>query len=118
MNEFFSNFVPFSNNGFVYFERGEESDYSIDSSSESVGYEEEEPEQGLYSEQIEMLPRYTYLKRLGVDDQCAVCISSIKHNETVRRLPCHHVFHCECIDEWLKRKAACPVCRDQIDDLI
>lgn len=48
MNEFFSNFVPFSNNGFVYFERGEESDYSIDSSSESVGYEEEEPEQGLY----------------------------------------------------------------------
>ena len=32
MNDFFSNFVPFSNNGFVYFERGEDSDYSIDSS--------------------------------------------------------------------------------------
>jgi hypothetical protein len=108
MSEFFSNFVPFSNNGFVYFERGEDSSYSAHSSDESLGYDEEAEEMGLYDEQIELLPRHLYSKRGGTDEQCTICISSIRHNEMVRRLPCQHIFHSECIDHWLKKKALCP----------
>jgi len=39
------------------------------------------------------LPQFSYIKRLGGDDQCAICINSIKHQEIVRRLPCQHIFH-------------------------
>lgn len=38
----------------------------------------------------------------------------LKNNDEVKRLYCEHIFHGECIDEWLRRKSACPVCRDSL----
>ncbi|MBA0761375.1 hypothetical protein Gotri_024030, partial [Gossypium trilobum] len=36
--------------------------------------------------------------------------------ETIRTIPdCTHYFHANCIDEWLKLNAACPVCRNTPD---
>ncbi|XP_024992546.1 putative RING-H2 finger protein ATL21A [Cynara cardunculus var. scolymus] len=54
-------------------------------------------------------------KRLpGHDDaSCAICLSEYNVKETVRCIPeCRHCFHAECIDEWLKLKGTCPVCRN------
>jgi hypothetical protein len=48
MNDFFSNFFPISSNGFVYFERAEDESYSLNSSDESVGYDEDSNQHGLY----------------------------------------------------------------------
>ena len=31
--------------------------------------------------------------------------------ETVRILPCSHAFHAECVDQWLKEKDTCPMCK-------
>ena len=33
-----------------------------------------------------------------------------------RELPCHHIFHDECIRPWLKINASCPVCRFKIEE--
>eukprot|EP00928_Gymnodinium_smaydae_P056735 TRINITY_DN40060_c0_g1_i1.p1 TRINITY_DN40060_c0_g1~~TRINITY_DN40060_c0_g1_i1.p1 ORF type:complete len:625 (+),score=140.50 TRINITY_DN40060_c0_g1_i1:271-1875(+) len=52
--------------------------------------------------------------REGVEDQdqqCVVCLCDFAPDDRVRRLPCRHVFHCACIDEWLGRDAHCPLCR-------
>ncbi|MBA0761379.1 hypothetical protein Gotri_024033, partial [Gossypium trilobum] len=36
--------------------------------------------------------------------------------ETIRTIPdCNHYFHANCIDEWFKLNAACPVCRNTPD---
>ncbi|KAG5056118.1 hypothetical protein AAZX31_03G219600 [Glycine max] len=44
--------------------------------------------------------------------ECAVCLCEFEDTETLRLLPkCDHVFHPECIDEWLSSHTTCPVCR-------
>ena len=42
--------------------------------------------------------------------QCRVCLSAYSVGHFVRRLPCDHKFHKECIDNWLLHQhARCPV---------
>lgn len=44
--------------------------------------------------------------------ECAVCLCEFEDTETLRLIPkCDHVFHPECIDEWLSSHTTCPVCR-------
>ncbi|GLT94982.1 hypothetical protein SLE2022_126890 [Rubroshorea leprosula] len=44
--------------------------------------------------------------------ECAVCLSEFEDHETLRLIPkCDHVFHSDCIDEWLASHTTCPVCR-------
>ena len=43
--------------------------------------------------------------------QCSICLVNFKENEIVRRLPCKHYFHTDCICTWLRQKSTCPVCR-------
>jgi len=47
--------------------------------------------------------------------QCMVCLSDFADGEDVRRLPCGHVFHAPCIDEWLRRCTDCPICKANVD---
>ncbi|GFY84090.1 RING/U-box superfamily protein [Actinidia rufa] len=44
---------------------------------------------------------------------CPICLSEYRPKETLRSIPeCQHCFHADCIDEWLRRNATCPVCRN------
>ncbi|XP_057187272.1 RING finger protein 150a isoform X3 [Triplophysa rosa] len=47
-------------------------------------------------------------------DNCAVCIEDYKPNDVVRILPCHHVFHKNCVDPWLLEHRTCPMCKINI----
>ena len=37
------------------------------------------------------------------EDVCPICLIEFEEDEDVRNLPCHHLFHVPCVDEWLKR---------------
>ncbi|KAI7725277.1 hypothetical protein M8C21_026075 [Ambrosia artemisiifolia] len=52
--------------------------------------------------------------RLPNDDKaCVICLSDYKAKESLRTIPeCNHYFHADCIDEWLRLNATCPVCRN------
>ncbi|KVH90007.1 RING-H2 finger protein ATL22-like [Cynara cardunculus var. scolymus] len=58
--------------------------------------------------------------RLPNDDgTCAICLSDYKPKESLRTIPeCNHYFHADCIDEWLKLNATCPVCRNSPESLM
>jgi len=49
-------------------------------------------------------------------ESCAVCLSDFEAGEKLRKLPCDHLFHLECIDTWLKRNKVCPLCVHDIQD--
>lgn len=48
-------------------------------------------------------------------DKCTICLSEFEIEEDVRRLPCMHLFHVECVDQWLGQNKRCPICRVDIE---
>ncbi|XP_067941335.1 E3 ubiquitin-protein ligase arkadia-A-like isoform X2 [Watersipora subatra] len=52
------------------------------------------------------------------DDKCTICISEYETDENVRRLPCLHLFHRDCVDQWLNSNKRCPMCRVDIEATI
>ncbi|KAF6135824.1 hypothetical protein GIB67_028143 [Kingdonia uniflora] len=45
---------------------------------------------------------------------CVVCLDEFLHGMEITRMPCHHIFHGECIVSWLHLKNECPLCRFQM----
>ncbi|KAK1626855.1 hypothetical protein QYE76_001170 [Lolium multiflorum] len=43
---------------------------------------------------------------------CAVCLGDYDRGDVLRVLPgCDHSFHRPCVDQWLRLRPSCPVCR-------
>ncbi|KAI4099773.1 MAG: hypothetical protein LQ339_005795 [Xanthoria mediterranea] len=47
---------------------------------------------------------------------CPICLDDfIPQETTVRSLPCHHIYHPECVDPFLLRNSSlCPVCKSKV----
>ena len=41
--------------------------------------------------------------------------TEFEEEEDVRRLPCMHLFHVTCVDQWLGLNKRCPICRVDIE---
>lgn len=48
-------------------------------------------------------------------ETCTICSIEFKDNDFVRYLPCFHVFHVQCIDQWIGIKQDCPNCKIPFD---
>lgn len=48
-------------------------------------------------------------------DSCCICCSEYSQDEEYSTLKCGHSFHSGCIEEWVKYKKVCPVCRKKIE---
>ena len=48
-------------------------------------------------------------------DKCTICLCEFDDGEDVRRLPCMHLFHVSCVDQWLTLNKRCPICRVDIE---
>ncbi|KAK2920207.1 E3 ubiquitin-protein ligase Arkadia isoform X1 [Channa argus] len=49
------------------------------------------------------------------EEKCTICLSVLEEGEDVRRLPCMHLFHQLCVDQWLLTNKKCPICRVDIE---
>lgn len=52
-----------------------------------------------------------FLKRMGRDEQCSICINEFEVNESIYVLACGHMYHCQCLTPWLLTNNTCPLCR-------
>jgi len=86
--------------------------------------EEEHPEelddlqhQGASWELIDSMPIVTHVLVDSdvAQDTCVVCLSDFDDGQSLRRLPCCHMFHQGCIDEWLSRRKSCPLCLQDVE---
>lgn len=49
------------------------------------------------------------------EQSCCICLETFAAGNSVRRLPCRHLFHATCIDEWLTTSSdICPECNQQV----
>jgi len=53
-------------------------------------------------------------KKLTDEYRCVICLSDFEIEEKVSALPCCHTFHTNCLDNWLKQKRECPVCKYEV----
>lgn len=49
---------------------------------------------------------------------CAICLENFDSSSEVKQLPiCHHVFHSNCLMEWLRQHDSCPMCRTNLSSM-
>jgi len=76
--------------------------------------EVDETKRATAEEEIKKLPLVRFDPALEAEDSwghgCAVCICDFDVGDQLRKLPCGHQFHCECIDRWLHISRKCPLC--------
>ncbi|XP_028711018.1 E3 ubiquitin-protein ligase RNF181 isoform X2 [Peromyscus leucopus] len=62
---------------------------------------------------VESLPR-TVIGSSKAELKCPVCLLEFEEEETVIEMPCHHLFHSDCILPWLSKTNSCPLCRHEL----
>lgn len=52
------------------------------------------------------------------EDACVICMSNMCKDESVSKLPCTHIFHDECIRNYLVNfNKECPICRKDVREI-
>lgn len=51
-------------------------------------------------------------------EPCVICREPMLPRQTCRRLPCLHLFHQSCIDQWLHVKPTCPLDNLKLSDML
>eukprot|EP00299_Pterocystis_sp_00344_P011378 c5296_g1_i1.p1 GENE.c5296_g1_i1~~c5296_g1_i1.p1 ORF type:complete len:404 (+),score=89.77 c5296_g1_i1:41-1213(+) len=67
---------------------------------------------------IRQLPTIKITEEDLIDESngtCSICLDSHSISEIACRLPCGHLFHRDCVTEWLKQNCTCPVCRYELE---
>uniref|UniRef100_A0A1W7R9T4 RING finger protein 11 n=1 Tax=Hadrurus spadix TaxID=141984 RepID=A0A1W7R9T4_9SCOR len=47
--------------------------------------------------------------------ECVICMGEFLIGDPIRFLPCMHIYHTDCIDDWLMRSFICPSCMEPVD---
>ncbi|XP_009285758.1 PREDICTED: RING finger protein 11 [Aptenodytes forsteri] len=116
--------------------------YGTDATKQAVGVEEQVPvpvyhptpsqtrlaTQLTEEEQIRIAQRIGLIQHLpkGVYDpgrdgsekkirECVICMMDFVYGDPIRFLPCMHIYHLDCIDDWLMRSFTCPSCMEPVD---
>ena len=51
------------------------------------------------------------------ETECAICLEEFKRNDIIKEFyKCKHIFHKDCLKNWLKRANVCPLCKHDLTD--
>ncbi|MCD9645982.1 hypothetical protein HAX54_035472 [Datura stramonium] len=78
--------------------------YFVEENSEEIRAGSERVEEDLEKVKIEET-------ELGSDFVCVICTEKMEVGSEATKMPCSHVYHGNCLMNWLGVKRACPICR-------
>jgi hypothetical protein len=52
------------------------------------------------------------------ESKCAICLDDFVYQDSLIHLPCSHFFHDRCIVHWLQSKIRCPMCNQNVRELL
>ena len=56
-----------------------------------------------------------YILKNNLEDKCSICLDDMKINQEVIELQCNHIYHSNCINEYLTNyNYKCPCCKEEI----
>ena len=50
-------------------------------------------------------------KDIDKSSSCSICLEEFNSEKEIAFLDCKHVYHMDCIIEWIKKEVSCPLCR-------
>lgn len=73
-------------------------------------------------ELLDKMPQYAYGSAIAKSEAsqleqptCPICIDDFVDDTVVRKLPCRHIFHPECVDTYLRDNSSlCPLCKKSV----
>ncbi len=54
---------------------------------------------------------YSVLEDIPNEQECSICMESLE--KEIVQLPCEHIYHKECIDQWFSNSKRCPLCNNE-----
>ena len=63
---------------------------------------------------IDLIETITFHIDTSTFFQCGICMDSFREDEKIKKLTCDHIFHIECMSQWLQTKKTCPFCEQAI----
>lgn len=96
---------------------GETSRLPLHSVLQMVRQHESRQQTGAQEDTIAALPTRTYTADTSVsgdENRCQICMEDFEEGDELRTLPCFHLFHAKCVDQWLKVSSVCPTCRHKV----
>ena len=51
----------------------------------------------------------------ATNKECLICLEEQKLGSLACKLQCGHLFHKDCVKEWLQKHCTCPVCRFELE---
>ena len=55
-------------------------------------------------------------KNENIQKECTICLEDFIIGREIITLPCFHIFHVECICDWLRRNKTCPLCKIDVSE--
>lgn len=63
-----------------------------------------------------LITKADFNKTVNHQKECVVCLSNFDENDKVITLPCLHIFHTNCIKDWLRKGSPeCPICKTTVN---
>ncbi|OIT29064.1 e3 ubiquitin-protein ligase [Nicotiana attenuata] len=73
-------------------------------------------DRGASDEQLSNLPSWKYKEQPKNENvECCICLAKYGDKEEIRELPCSHIFHLKCVDQWLRIISCCPLCKQELE---
>lgn len=65
---------------------------------------------------IEALPtrKLAGSENIGEQSKCLICLEEFGDGDDIKTLPCLHIYHQKCVEQWLRTDNSCPVCKTPI----